>query len=345
MRRGFTLIELLVSMVVIAVLMALLSPVLFSAVRKANEAAQISELSVMQASLVAFRDKYGAYPPSRIVLSETGDYSAAYFQKVLTPAKALEAVALTPRSIQYMRLFFPNIPISTSGTPLIVGGFYDYNGNGVIDPPVVLSGDECLVFFLGGMAVPTSSGFEITGFSMSVSNPFVPASKAPNRSRTYFQFDTGRLIDLNGNGYPSYIDKLTTTNTPMAYFASYGTQYDPDDCNMKGEASEGFRSSACATPSVGVAVTSSPGPNPYTWSLTWDISQNALWVKPDSYQIILAGRDGVYGIGGSYNPKGPDNFPFNASANSKITGVLLSDDARSFEYDNLSSFHGDLMGR
>ena len=29
--------------------------------------------------------------------------------------------------------------------------WYDFNGNGVLDPPYILQGDECLVFFLGGV--------------------------------------------------------------------------------------------------------------------------------------------------------------------------------------------------
>ena len=54
--------------------------------------------------------------------------------------------------------------------------WYDFNGNGGTgpDPPYILQGHECLVFFLGGIPVhPDDHGSTcMTGFGKDPTNPF-----------------------------------------------------------------------------------------------------------------------------------------------------------------------------
>src|SRR5579864_3603813 len=76
-RFGFTLVELLVVILIIAVLIALLVPAIMAAVRTARDAAVASEINNLAQALADFRSKYGDYPPSRIVLSETGFYDTS----------------------------------------------------------------------------------------------------------------------------------------------------------------------------------------------------------------------------------------------------------------------------
>src|SRR5512135_3015670 len=73
-RPGFTMVELLVVIVIIALLLALLLPAINGAVRSARNAAVSAEINQLSQALADFKSKYGDYPPSRILLSENGDY-------------------------------------------------------------------------------------------------------------------------------------------------------------------------------------------------------------------------------------------------------------------------------
>ena len=54
-----------------------------------------------------------------------------------------------------------------------------------------------------------------------------------NRSAPLYEFRAGRLVDLDGNGFPEYLDGLGgSTPRPFVYFSAYeGQGYDPDDNN------------------------------------------------------------------------------------------------------------------
>jgi prepilin-type N-terminal cleavage/methylation domain-containing protein len=75
--RGFTLIELLVVIVILGMLVGLVVPAVMRAVGTAKEAAVSAEIQGMTQALAAFKNAYGDYPPSRIVVSESGKYDAA----------------------------------------------------------------------------------------------------------------------------------------------------------------------------------------------------------------------------------------------------------------------------
>ena len=74
-RFGFTMVELLVVILVLVILMGLLIPAVMRAVGTAKEASVAAEINMMAQALADFKATYGSYPPSRIVVSETGDYS------------------------------------------------------------------------------------------------------------------------------------------------------------------------------------------------------------------------------------------------------------------------------
>jgi len=370
-RFGFTLVELLVVILIIAVLIALLVPAIMAAVRTARDAAVASEINNLAQALADFRSKYGDYPPSRIVLSETGFYDTSqtayntalsqvtwYVGNPIHPfiggfpnnfsTTDLSLGQLNDRSLRFMRKFFPRATFSTTGATVTATNFYDFNGNGVLDQaPILLQGHECLVFFLGGIPLrdfsnPTGGNvIGMSGFGKDPRNPFVtpPGANNPgastNRQTPFYEFNAARLIDDDGDGMPGYIDSLGkgSDGRYYAYFSSYGnSSYDPNDVNL-------FFGSIAAAPEENVPedyvyrtyrvnFATSPVqswvPNPYT--STDPVPQNlvnplapplAVYQNPQSFQIISAGRDRIYGPGGQYLSSGageklpfdPLNFP------------------------------------
>jgi hypothetical protein len=75
-----------------------------------------------------------------------------------------------------------------------------------------LEGEQCLVFFLGGIYYNGAPN----GFSTNASNPVVGSDRVP----PFFDFKSDRLFFVSGTaGYPSYQDPYH--KIPYAYFSSY----------------------------------------------------------------------------------------------------------------------------
>jgi hypothetical protein len=134
----------------------------------------------------------------------------------------------------------------------------------VMDGPYILQGHECLVFFLGGIPVPspvqasdpTGVQFGLSGFGKDPTNPFSNTIVGnnmynANRQQPFYQFTPGRLfLDPNNPtfsnttgyvlpGIPGYYDSInngppgTGTNGFYVYFSAYGSNnYDPNDVNF-----------------------------------------------------------------------------------------------------------------
>lgn len=342
-RKAFTLVELLVCLIVVGIIVALLAPVLAGAVRRANEAAALAEDSGLASALTLFKSTYGNYPPSRVILDEGGDYSEAHVKAALGAA----AVPLIPRSVAAIRGFWPRVSVSSFGPPALPNGFYDFNGDGVLSPPVVLDGRECLVFFLGGTPLRYDGGIAVTGFASNQANPF--AAGATNRKPPLFTFDPHRLVDLDGDGFPEYASRLN--GKPLAYFAAYpGGSYDPDDVDDPSEPLGVFQTATHPTGTGGLAsrpdLVASRGPNPYHAGAASQI-QKTVWLKPDSFQIVDAGYDGLFGPGGGLD--GPESYrplvPPDPSLYLTVAGVDWDPTARDAEQDNVTSFRGFKLGK
>ena len=384
-RNAFTLVELLVVMIVVGILVALLLPVIGGAIRSSKNAAVAAEFQILSASLEAFKEKYGDYPPSRIMVCEDGFWNTA--DDTMIPVEGGSDITygqLANRSLAAIRKFWPGVPTSTTdelfdGT----GTWFDFDGDGVFDGAttaggsgtagrgIILDGAECLCFFLGGVPLHTGttgdpqislSGFAkgnvaFTAGSRALPHPFRNnldngnLAYGQNRSQSSHEFLVSRLIDVDGDGMPEYADQLIR-DKPIAYFRSGNPGYDPNDVNfpelpLGGTAKSAVRAfrvahvvakAKAAGNDVRLAI--SPAPNPYSSSAAHQNADETLvptvaWHKPNSFQLISPGADGLYGLGGQYDPNKSVKLPAEAgTANTNDTDPGLRD----VERDNIGNF-------
>ncbi|QEH38163.1 hypothetical protein OJF2_67610 [Aquisphaera giovannonii] len=265
-RGGFTLVELLMVIAILGLLIALLLPAINSAVRTSRKAAIGAEINTLAQGLNAFKAQYGDYPPSRVYLAENGDFGSA--QAIQIAPGDITFAQLSQRTVSYLRRFFPRAVLNTSGgnvwgalgsSPKV---WYDFNGNGVMDPPYILEGHECLVFFLGGIPLNNGTSFSMTGFGKDPTNPFTNnggvINSSDNRTSPMFEFAANRLVldPLQIRRYqgdvphyqavawnsPAYVDNSGNAINDVAsaqinfyaYFSAYGKGgYDPNDVNFQ----------------------------------------------------------------------------------------------------------------
>jgi len=373
-RLGFTLVELLVVMVVLGLLVALLVPAIAGAIRGAKAAQVTAEINNLATALAQFKSNYSEYPPSRIVLNENGNYSTTSttsMTTIFTDVRTDITVGqLSQRTIRYMTKFFPRaLSFSTTGTGVAV----DINGDGNSTGVFYLDGGECLVLFLGGMTTTPIAGtptapIGMNGFSRNPQNPFDRTSTS--RTQPLYEFKGDRLVDVDGDGFPSYMDSMASgpQGRYYAYFSAYGgNSYDPNDCNVittgtnQDQVAKGLNDTFSRAFYVNFSVNSSgynncyssatnvcvsPAPNPYTTTPAVPPSGATSWQNPQTFQIISAGNDQMFGVGGQFAGNNATNrLPVptgEISGGSWLAGVCAGmtavDGERNTESDNLSNF-------
>lgn len=201
-RSGFTLLELMVVIVIIAILLSLILPAIGGALRNARVAEVQAEITRLETAISSFKAEYGIEPWSEILFDEAGVWS--------DPMDAVRDRRLKDSRSKLRRLF-----------PSFTFGAFDLNDNASTED-VEIEASECLVFFLGGMR----SGDTLIGFSK---NPLTPLSRAgTNRTTTFFEFDSGRLRDADGDGIFEYLDPTSGQTTPYHFAsANNGQGYTP----------------------------------------------------------------------------------------------------------------------
>lgn len=247
-RGGFTLTEILVVMGIIATMIALLVPAIMRAGDAGKRTQASAEMGEFSTAIGLFKNKYSVdYLPSRIKLCENWTQYGT--------------TQLDVDSQVFLRNCWPNLNTSIA---------LDWNGNGTADQPVILEGDQCLVFFLGGI----SDGGQPVGFSTNPANPTVKTGN--QRVGPFIQFQAERLLPRTTNfdgspndagvaGYRSYLDPWKKQF--YAYFSNYGK------INNYGK----YGTSDCAT----------LGANPY-------ISGAGKYFNENGFQIICAGKDKTF---------------------------------------------------
>jgi prepilin-type N-terminal cleavage/methylation domain-containing protein len=192
-------------------------------------------------------------------------------------------------------------------------------------PSVVLEGDQCLVFFLGGMPATLNGILSCTGFSKNQFNPAMPRL-SPNEDRfKFYDFDSGRLAPLPTSQntsiaitrgatpgpyspvFPSYLDQ--EGQLPFLYFSSYRStngynRYFVGVPPTLGPLSPLYTSgpwSDCQ--SFGMYIPPSQNPAPATpTSGVWPYLQPSLdYQNSETYQLLSAGGDKKFGLGVTKN--------------------------------------------
>jgi prepilin-type N-terminal cleavage/methylation domain-containing protein len=268
-RSAFTLIELLVVIGIIAVLVSLSAAAVLKILDLVPQVSTRTDISQLDAALGAFMNDYQLQdpPPSYLILREDLNYPPHYTDPVTGPFEL--------RSHQFLKRVF--------GKNLGSAGVIDWNGDGVANGPWFLEGEQCLVFYLGGIpntaAMAGGSPPQCQGFS---TNNLNPAAAGGSRKGPYFNFLSSRLVP--GTTYNAtkmspflvYLDAYkpsTGVQLPYAYFSSYGV-------------SNGYNALD------GQYI----GAKPY-WTAQNATGAPTQYTNPNQYQIISAGKDGVFGGG------------------------------------------------
>ena len=262
---AFTLIELLVVIAIIAAQAALLLVAIVPMINKGPELQTTSDLRNLTIALNNFKQKHGVFPPSHITLS-------------------YKAELMDPVSLGYITTIWERIDFSGAAGPI------DWAGNGQ-KGTYTLTGDQCLVFFLGG--IPDSIAPDRRGCRGFSSNPKNPTDLGPGTRESFYQFDNSRLIFHNSlSPFYSFADPWST-GQPYAYFSS-------------GKRKDGYNpgpGSDC--PSL-VYNTFPPWPLPnngtkYPGGPYFEFGTNPpRYYNATTFQIISAGKNGVFGPGGAW---------------------------------------------
>jgi general secretion pathway protein G len=274
------LVELLVVIAIIGILASLTMVVITKIMDTGDRTKLLTEISQLAQACETFKLRYGRYPPSRIVLIEQPTTSANGFYH---PGN-LDHVY----SVKYLQDIFTGIHVAKGLPSTDYWGIWnpphahDWNGDGELTPgvAVALEGDQCLVYFLGGIPQvdPSTGAVGLSGFCTDKTNPTRPT---PGRTRDgpFYEFQGGRVKMLpppRNNGFPVYLDRY---GTPYAYFlARSGNQnnYCKDCPSLCGPTFVPYIQSQQTAP---LAVT---------------------YYRPQAFQIISAGRDRMFGTGGLY---------------------------------------------
>jgi prepilin-type N-terminal cleavage/methylation domain-containing protein len=267
-RRGFTLVEMVVVIAVIAILVALVAGAVINILGKGPVFQDRSDITALTAALQQFKAKYGYYPPSRFFLANSLD---TYKNNIGDP--------LVKESFAWLNTMFPSM--SWAGI--------DWSGGlGIPANPgyVILEGDQCLVFFLGGIPSTANNLNACLGFSRSPTNPTAPGG---DRLK-FYDFQPARLASIHGNAFFSYLNPYSSSPVAYAYFSTSRrgqNQYNSVAGTGLGAQSASYKNGDCNFTTTSLKV------DPYASSWT----NPPAFLNPESFQLISAGADGKFGPG------------------------------------------------
>lgn len=346
-RKGFTLIELLVVITIIVILMALTLGVISKVYSFLDETKTVADVNRLAQGCGQFKSIFGRYPPARIILCEDG---ATY--STLPGVQA----QLGTYSAEYLSAIFPGINLRGIEFPVGSGIFYgwDWTGRFVSAPPVIngvptpgctppgstaaysLEGEECLVFFLGGVR-PSQGG--TIGFNTDKTRPTLVSTGA--RLGPYFEFDASRLAasqnSLSGGFFQVYRDVY---GTPYAYFLArtpgMNNYFHPGAAQLITNPITGMPYTVAEKQFMSDCYSLTGNYAPLWQQLV--TGTGIKYFKSDTFQIVSAGKDKQFGCGGLWNQTDPEQSTFgymNLPANAIDPATPPTD--KQATYDNITS--------
>jgi general secretion pathway protein G len=215
LRRGFTLIEILITLLIILILASFLLGAVVLVQRAVTRARQTAEIQQIDVALNKFKEFFGIFPPSRIRLCE--------YDSLSNPGSPQGRAynlddPFDAHSVAYLKRVWPNLKLW-----IVQGGreverpdpqtqirwFVDSASGAAWDPATVyeLEGDECLVFFLGGVAERIAPDrYILHGFTADPKNPsrimniaLDPRTQTRDDRFPLFPFEAGRLYQRVGD--------------------------------------------------------------------------------------------------------------------------------------------------
>lgn len=289
-RGGFTLVELLVVVTIIAVLIALISSGVMAALARGSEVSARNEVTQLANGVQAFKGQFQVqYIPDKLVLPPGFDAATQQFLASAWPRldqNMLRKTDTTPYPIP-SRVNDPNMP----GALKSVNVFSYWQVSGA--EPTVLHGDQVLVWALGGWRdVNTNNVFGFSTDSTDPMKPYLlsPGKPASQRHGPYYDFTADRLkilalpkgqlevskpsLPKRSISFPSFIDYYG--KAPYLYFSS-------------GKAGNDYTNPIAAF---------QDDPNqPWIAVFAYQTAANKF-ANPSGFQIVSAGRDGLFGNGG-----------------------------------------------
>ena len=285
-KTGFTMVELLVVLGIIALLIGLLLPALSAVRNVAKETKQKAQFTAIELALIAFKNDYGDYPPSdrssHVVGTTANDYCGA--QKLAEALLGWDLLGFHPKTA------WRADALDAAGGP----GTYDplktrdLDGNGVPDTLDERKGPY--------LELATTSAFKLVDL-------FRPYSTGPLAPETYVicdVFTAKRVTMLKGTdpvtGRP--ITMTEKAGSPVLYYKAntsgktINTIYDVLDNNFL--VVEKQRIENREQPLARQA-----GTTPYQFFYEYvrnpKIDARPWPYRSDSYILISAGADGLYG--------------------------------------------------
>jgi len=297
-RRGFTLIELLVVISIIAVLMGLLLSGVMAALQARDRAANSFDLGKLDQSMSIATKQYANSKtlPGYIVLCNNVDVYrnptayAAIIPKNVTQVD-LDRSKATLRKMFGTRFVTNGQVVDWDGSWNTPGAITAQNptptpGVGNPNTILVLEGHQCLVFYLGGIADTSVSPPNMAGFSSNPLNPTVPGGA--DRIGPFYGFERNRLETTRfatSARFPAYNDRY---GTPFAYYGGTG-------------GANGYQG-GCPSLVPSSGNKSVPGLLPVVTCPSGYLDTGVKFMKPDSVQIISAGKNKTFGDPLLWNP-------------------------------------------
>jgi prepilin-type N-terminal cleavage/methylation domain-containing protein len=314
-RAGFTLVEALVVVAILAILFGMTTAAVMQALTKAEDARVLIEIKQLEAAIAAWKSEYSAsFLPSTMALRKN-----LYFDTT----DRLQARSKEVLSQLYPRMQFP----STNDSTIRI----NWTTSGNAQTLLQLDPAECFVFFLGGRF----NGIGLDGWSK---HPTDPWNGAGTRVKPFFEFSPERIKVRPGREFPVFLDpyreKGSNQAQPYIYFTSYKSGNDYSDLDYY---QFGYQ---IGTQTYRDRVRPFVDPN--------SASTGSLrFYNPNSFQIVSAGRDGLFGEFTFTSPPQTPQIDWfvkwrngTYSTGWNTTGAIR----RNAPMDNFSNFHPTKLG-